>query len=64
MEPVKVGESERQYFNGAIRKVETESSVLISNSRYLNNAELRALIDKMPVAMTAANTSGCGRHLT
>ncbi len=44
MEPVKVGESERQYFNGAIRKVETESSVLISNSRYLNNAELRALI--------------------
>ncbi|MFM5914857.1 MAG: hypothetical protein ACKOPR_08960, partial [Chakrabartia godavariana] len=41
---VKVGEGERAYFNGAIRTVETESSVLISSSKYLNNAELRNLI--------------------
>ena len=41
---VKVGESERAYFNGGIRQVETESSVLISSSKYLNNAELRNLI--------------------
>ena len=37
-------ETEREYFNGAIRRVETESSVLVSNSAYLNNAELRHLI--------------------
>ncbi|OCC25159.1 hypothetical protein MB02_00215 [Croceicoccus estronivorus] len=39
-----VGEGERAYFNGAIRKIETDSSVLISSSKYLNNPELRALI--------------------
>jgi ubiquinone biosynthesis protein COQ4 len=41
---VKVGEGERAYFNGAIQKVETASSVLVSSSKYLNNAELRDLI--------------------
>lgn len=41
---VKVGEGERAYFNGGIRKVETESSVLVSSSKYLNHAELRSLI--------------------
>lgn len=41
---VKVGAGEREYFNGAIKTVETESSVLISSSKYLNNAELRNLI--------------------
>lgn len=41
---VKVGEGERAYFNGAIRQVETDSSVLVSSSKYLNNAELRHLI--------------------
>lgn len=41
---VKVGAGEREYFNGAIRKVETESSVLVSSSKYLNSAELRGLI--------------------
>lgn len=41
---VKVGEGEREYFNGAIRKVETDSSVLVSNSKYLNHTELRHLI--------------------
>lgn len=41
---VKVGAGEREYFNGAIRKVETESSVLVSSSKYLNNADLRHLI--------------------
>ena len=44
MMDVKVGEGERAYFNGAIRKVETESSVLISSSKYLNHGELRALV--------------------
>lgn len=43
---VKVGEGEREYFNGAIRQVETESSVLISSSKYLNSAELRNLISQ------------------
>ena len=41
-----VGEGERAYFNGAIRKIETDSSVLISSSKYLNNPELRALISQ------------------
>lgn len=41
---IKVGESEREYFNGAIRQVGTTSSVLVSSSKYLNNAELRGLI--------------------
>ncbi|MEM8695992.1 MAG: Coq4 family protein [Pseudomonadota bacterium] len=40
----KVGEGERQYFNGEIRKIETDSSVLVSSSKYLNHPELRALI--------------------
>lgn len=43
---VKVGAGEREYFNGAIRKVETESSVLVSSSKYLNNADLRHLISQ------------------
>jgi ubiquinone biosynthesis protein COQ4 len=43
---VKVGEGERAYFNGGIQKVETASSVLVSSSRYLNNAELRNLISQ------------------
>src|SRR4051794_18178687 len=41
-----VSQSDYDYFNGAIRKVETDSSVLISSSRYLNNAQLRALISQ------------------
>ena len=41
---VKVGEGERQYFNGAIKSVSTESSVLVSSSKYLNHAELRNLL--------------------
>lgn len=44
MTEVKVGAGERAYFNGAIRKVETESSVLVSSSKYLNNQELRHLV--------------------
>lgn len=43
---VKVGEGERAYFNGGIQTIETDSSVLISSSRYLNNAELRRLISQ------------------
>lgn len=39
-----VSQADFDYFNGAIRKIETESSVLVSNSRYLNHAPLRALI--------------------
>lgn len=41
-----VGEGERAYFNGGIRKIETDSSVLISSSKYLNSPELRALISQ------------------
>jgi ubiquinone biosynthesis protein Coq4 len=44
MTDIKVGAGEREYFNGGIKKVSTESSVLISSSKYLNNAELRNLI--------------------
>jgi ubiquinone biosynthesis protein COQ4 len=44
MTEIKVGEGERAYFNGGIKTVTTTSSVLISSSKYLNNAELRALI--------------------
>jgi ubiquinone biosynthesis protein COQ4 len=44
MTQVNVGEGERAYFNGAIQKIATESSTLVSSSRYLNHAELRALI--------------------
>lgn len=46
MMDVKVGAGEREYFNGAIRKVETDSSVLVSSSKYLNHGELRALVSQ------------------
>ncbi|WP_428334503.1 hypothetical protein [Novosphingobium sp.] len=46
MTEVKVGESERAYFNGGIVKVETTSSSLVSSSKYLNHAELRGLISQ------------------
>ncbi|WOK35434.1 Coq4 family protein [Sphingomonas sp. C3-2] len=39
-----VSQADFEYFNGAITKHETESSVLISSSRYLNHGPLRALI--------------------
>ena len=41
---VKVGAGEREYFNGRIKTVTTESSVLVSSSKYLNNPALRDLI--------------------
>lgn len=44
MTQAKIGAGEREYFNGRIKKVETESSVLVSSSKYLNSPELRALI--------------------
>jgi ubiquinone biosynthesis protein Coq4 len=44
MEDVKVGNSERAYFNGAIQTVSTQSSVLVSSSAYLNHDGLRSLI--------------------
>lgn len=44
MSEAKIGEADRAYFNGAIRKIETDSSVLVSNSRYLNHAGLRTLM--------------------
>jgi ubiquinone biosynthesis protein COQ4 len=44
MNEATIGAAEREYFNGRIRKVETDSSVLVSSSKYLNNSELRALI--------------------
>ena len=41
---VKVGAGEREYFNGAIKTISSESSVLVSSSKYLNHGELRGLI--------------------
>lgn len=41
---VKVGDGERAYFNGGIQNVDTDSSVLVSSSKYLNHGELRHLI--------------------
>ncbi|WP_353227323.1 hypothetical protein [Novosphingobium sp.] len=46
MTEVKVGESERAYFNGGIKTIETTSSTLVSSSKYLNNPELRNLISQ------------------
>ncbi|MDE2436183.1 MAG: hypothetical protein KGM49_07990 [Sphingomonadales bacterium] len=43
---IKVGAGERAYFNGAIKQIPTESSVLVSSSKYLNHAELRGLISQ------------------
>lgn len=40
----RIGDADRAYFNGAIRQISTESSVLVSNSIYLNHAGLRSLI--------------------
>ena len=40
----RIGDADRAYFNGRIQKITTESSVLISNSPYLNHAGLRTLI--------------------
>ncbi|HLG86375.1 MAG TPA: Coq4 family protein [Alphaproteobacteria bacterium] len=40
----KVSQADYDYYNGAIKKIPTESSVLISSSPYLNHAGLRALI--------------------
>jgi ubiquinone biosynthesis protein COQ4 len=39
-----VSQADFDYFNGAIKKIGTESSVLVSSSPYLNNARLRDLI--------------------
>ncbi len=41
---VEVSQADYEYFNGSIVQHATESSVLISSSKYLNNAPLRALI--------------------
>jgi len=41
---VEVSQADYEYFNGAARKVATESSVLVSSSPYLNDPQLRALI--------------------
>ncbi|MFM9853893.1 MAG: Coq4 family protein [Sphingomonadaceae bacterium] len=46
MTDIKVGQGERDYFNGGIKTITTESSVLISSSKYLNNGELRNLISQ------------------
>jgi len=44
MNEATIGDADRAYFNGAIKAITTQSSVLISSSRYLNHAPLRALI--------------------
>lgn len=40
----KVSDADRDYFNGSIQRITTESSLLVSNSAYLNHPGLRALI--------------------
>ena len=42
--PAKVSQADYDYYNGAVKKVPTESSVLVSSSPYLNHSGLRALI--------------------
>ena len=44
MSEAQIGDADRAYFNGAIKTVTTESSVLVSSSKYLNHPMLRALI--------------------
>jgi ubiquinone biosynthesis protein COQ4 len=44
MNDAKIGDADRAYFNGAIKTIATESSVLVSSSRYLNHGGLRDLI--------------------
>ena len=44
MSEARISDADRDYFNGTIKTIATESSVLVSSSRYLNNAPLRALI--------------------
>lgn len=44
MSEAQIGAADRAYFNGAIKTVETTSSILVSSSKYLNHAELRHLI--------------------
>lgn len=44
MSEAKIGAADRAYFNGAIKKVETTSSILVSSSAYLSHPELRHLI--------------------
>ena len=39
-----ISKADYEYFNGSIKKHETQSSVLISNSKYLNHSGLRALV--------------------
>lgn len=44
MNEAKIGDADRAYFNGRIQTISTDSSVLVSSSRYLNHSGLRALI--------------------
>lgn len=44
MSEAQIGAADRAYFNGAIKPVETTSSILVSSSKYLNHPELRHLI--------------------
>lgn len=40
----KVSQADYEYFNGSATKIETESSVLVSSSKYLSHGRLRELI--------------------
>lgn len=44
MSEAKISAADSDYFNAAIRPIATTSSVLVSSSKYLNNADLRHLI--------------------
>jgi ubiquinone biosynthesis protein COQ4 len=43
-EQPKVADADLAYFNGSIKKITTDSSVMISSSAYLNNGTLRQLV--------------------
>lgn len=44
MNDAQISDADRAYFNSSIKTITTESSVLVSSSRYLNHAGLRDLI--------------------
>ena len=56
----KVGEADRAYFNGGIQRLTTESSILISNSAYLNHAGISPL-SALAVDAVAQAATGLAR---
>jgi ubiquinone biosynthesis protein Coq4 len=55
-----VSQADFDYYNGAIKKIETDSSVLVSSSPYLNNATLRTLISQEMLRRNGADVPNTG----